>query len=505
MRSVLRRRETILWSTFAVTFFILLGKVGGFLREVLMVRHFGASSLTTSATDAFITALTLQTVIANAWKIAFPQAYVPRFHARAGAHRVPDDLLARGLTVTLGIVGPLCVAIALFASVIAPLISSNDSAAQVALTRQMLVLTSPVALLLALGTAFQSHQNAQGQFTWPAFSLMPFSYGGVLGLVIFVDDLGINALVAGTLVGLLLHVLLAGLPVPLRRGRHDREPGTAAGDSLARDAGGLFASGILLTQDFFVLVLAARSIGLGYVTYVYLCLQLVNIFGAPLNLGFTSAIFSRLSERLARPVNHSNNPASPGRHLFAQAQLVLLAATIPLMCIMWIGARPIATLLFGRGQFTDTDVAALGTLAPIYFISLFPAAAALLQERALAALRQPRLISLLRVLYVVALWGGLFLASHSRGDATSMTVAVSFVTVFVLANLLRYVAGVVILGRFGFPLNAPSVQAASRALWDYVARALGRATASPRAHAPLPPVERHPKPERPTRPPTTGP
>ena len=57
--------------------FIIVGKIGGLLREVLMIRSFGVAADGTLTTDAFLLVLAVHVAIGNAWKIAMPQALIP--------------------------------------------------------------------------------------------------------------------------------------------------------------------------------------------------------------------------------------------------------------------------------------------------------------------------------------------------------------------------------------------------------------------------------------------
>lgn len=189
------RAATLLWMAS-----VLLSRVMGFLREIVIARTVGANA----ETDVYFTAFTLPDFVnyllaGGALSITFIpifSQYMAEGKEEEGWHvfSLITSFLAVVLTVALG--GAM-----IFAPALSPLVASGFSPEQheklVHLTRILL----PAQLFIFQGFLLSAVQMAKGQHKWAALSPLVYNGGTILGGWLLGSTLGMEAFAWGVLGG----------------------------------------------------------------------------------------------------------------------------------------------------------------------------------------------------------------------------------------------------------------------------------------------------------------
>ena len=145
----------------------------------------------------------------------------------------------------------------------------------------------------------------------------------------------------------------------------------------------------------------------------------------PLNLGFSAAVFSRVSEVLSTQ-DQERAARRPQSSSVAHRFFLVTCLPLSVLTVIWI-IEPFGATLFGQDRLGPYGTSGLGYIGLLYFFSLYPAAVGTLQERVLAAIRRGRAILGVRLLYLfvflTALLGIVRIGSSLPSlDATALAV-----------------------------------------------------------------------------------
>ena len=154
-----------------VSFFTLVSRILGLIREMVIASKFGASA----STDALFVAFRIPNLLRRLFaEGAFAQAFVPilsEYREREGDERAKlliahvASLLSL-LLLAISILGVLCAPYLVY--VIAT--GFNDASDQSELTANLIRLTFPYLLFISLTSLFASVLNTWGRFAVPAFT-----------------------------------------------------------------------------------------------------------------------------------------------------------------------------------------------------------------------------------------------------------------------------------------------------------------------------------------------
>ncbi|MEX0383898.1 murein biosynthesis integral membrane protein MurJ [Spiribacter pallidus] len=347
----------------------LLSRVFGLVRDIVLGVVFGPSA----ATDAFFVAFKIPNFLRRLFaEGAFQQAFVP---VLADARRAGGDAEVRALLARVnGCLGAVLLVLTGLAMAASPGLITlfapgfADAPAQLALAAEMLRLTFPYLLLIALTAAAAAVLNTYESFGPPAFApvLLNLALIGAAWLVAPRLETGVMALALAVPVAGALQLALQ-LPFLWRRGLL-RWPTLQWRDARVRRilrlmGPTLFSTSVQQLNLLLDTVLASFLVA-GSISWLYWSDRLMEfplgIFGVALG----TVILPRLSSDHAR-VDPAGFNATLDWALRLTAVL-MVPATLGLVVL----AQPLLTTLFQYGAFAPADVAAASYSLMAYGASL---------------------------------------------------------------------------------------------------------------------------------------
>lgn len=194
-------------SAIIVMFFFGLSKVTGLVRARLVGQAFG----TGGDYDAFTAANQLPelffTLIAGG---ALAAAFIPVYSKYLTDDKAREglDLTRTILTLVIIVLGAIAAVCALFAPQIAAILTPDFPPEQQQLTGELMRIIFIQTMLFGVSGVLSSYLNAHQHFALPALASVMLDVGYVVGLWLFVPQMGIHGLAWGTVIGGLLHILV---------------------------------------------------------------------------------------------------------------------------------------------------------------------------------------------------------------------------------------------------------------------------------------------------------
>lgn len=362
-------RKGLIQSLMTFGSWTFVSRVLGLVRDIVLGVVFGPSA----ATDAFFVAFKIPNFLRRLFaEGAFQQAFVPVLSAtrHAGGDAAVRALYAR-VTGCLGAVLVVLTTLALWGSpvlvtVFAPGFAADS--AQLALAGDLLRLTFPYLLLIALTAAAGAVLNTYDSFGPPAFAPVLLNLcliGAALGFAPRME-VGVMALALAVPVAGLLQ-LLSQLPFLWRRGllawpRIDwKDAGVRRILKLMGPT--LFSTSVQQINLLLDTILASFLI-VGSISWLYWSDRLMEFPLGIFGIALATVMLPRLSSEHA-----ANDPESFNRTLdwaLRLSFLLMLPATAALVVL----ASPMLTTLFQYGRFTPADVQAASWSLMAYGLGL---------------------------------------------------------------------------------------------------------------------------------------
>ncbi len=356
-------------STSVVGGFTLLSRILGFVRDVVIARIFGAGI----ATDAFFVAFKIPNFMRRLFaEGAFNQAFIPVLaeYRNDREHAEVRELVGR----TAGTLGLFLIVLTALGVIGAPVVISVfapgfiGDAERFDLAVEMLRLTFPYLLFIALTALAGGVLNTWGRFAVPAFTpvLLNLSLIGAAILAAPHFDEPIRALAWGVFVAgaaqlafqLPFLARIGLLPVPRWGAAH---AGVRKVGKLMVPA--LFGSSVAQI-NLLIDTLIASLLVAGSVSWLYYADRLVEFPLGVFGIALATVILPGLSARHAE-----SDPAGFSAMIDRALRWVLLLsapATVGLLLL----AQPILTTLFQYGAFTAADTAMAGLALMAYSVGL---------------------------------------------------------------------------------------------------------------------------------------
>jgi len=343
----------------------ILSRVVGFIREPIIAYYFGRGV----AVDAFQIAWTAPSTIYDMLIAgAVSAALVPVFSEYAEGDRDEFWRVVSGvLTLALAALTAI-VALALWqAPLIVALLTRPQEGALRDLAVPLVRLLMPAVLLMGISGLATAALHAQRRFLLPAFVMVAFNLGVVLGVITLHAHLGINSLAVGALIGALAQVALQ-LP-GLRGARLQAAPGIW--HPAVRRIMRLYAPVALGIGFSIIGTLIDRWLASGFEGALSTMRYATTLIQFPLGL-VASAVALAVLPTLSR--QSAVAAESEFQATLAMGLKVVLLLILPATAGLTALATPITSLVFERGAFgpADTHITALALL--LYLPGL-PAAA----------------------------------------------------------------------------------------------------------------------------------
>lgn len=353
----------------------------GFLREVVSARYYG----TQWEMDTFLAAATIPTILFGVFNGALVSALVPTFSEYL-AHRKEEEAWRLASTVlnVLAILLTACALIGYFtAPWYVPLIAHGFPAPQMSVAIHMTRWLMPSIVAVSLSGVLSAMLNAYHRFRAAALVGVAVNVVTIACIVLLFHNIGIFALVLGTVLGLTAQMLIQ-LPSFLSIGKYRpiidlRHPGLGKiwvllGPIIVGSAAGQLA---LFFDRFFASTLAPGYIaGMNYATKLVMFPQ--QIFAAAI----ATVIFPLLATQFAR-----ENRRGVARSVVTGLRLVNFI-TIPAVCAYIVLAHPMVQALFERGSFQAPATDLTAGLLPFAAIGLIALAANVVLTRCCFACRE---------------------------------------------------------------------------------------------------------------------
>jgi putative peptidoglycan lipid II flippase len=385
-----------------VTLAVLCSRVLGLAREQIFAALFGAGVSMDAFTAAFRIPNLLRDLFAEG---ALSTAFVTTFSKTMARE---DDaagwrLANKAATLTLIVLGALCVAGMLFSTQLVATLAPGFPAPKAALTVMLTRIMFPFILLVSLAALVMGMLNAKNVFGIPAMASSFFNLGSIIagvGIGYWLDPhFGTRALIGfaiGTLLGGALQFAVQ-LPSLRRVGYHYR-PDLHWRDPGIRSILLLMGPSVIAasTTQLNVLVnsMFASTLGDGPISWLSIAFRLMQL---PLGL-FGVALGTVTLPLLSRLVVAGQRDAF--RSELARGMRLAFLLTVPSMIGLMMLAEPIISVLYQHGRFTAGDTAQAAGALRFYAVGLCGYAALKVLVNAFYALdrrKTPMLVSFLAV------------------------------------------------------------------------------------------------------------
>jgi len=473
---------------------VMCSRVLGLVREQVCAALFGGGG----AMDAFTAAFRIPNLLRDLFaEGALSTAFVTTFTktiARSGdaaAWRLANKVA----TLTLVVLGSICVAGMVFSSQLVGLLAPGFGPEKAALTAQLTRIMFPFIVMVSMAALVMGMLNAKSVFGIPAMASSFFNIGSIVGgvtLGAWIDpDFGPRALIGlaiGTLIGGALQFAvqlppLSGLGFKYSPDFRWRDPGV---NSILRLMGPSVIAAS--TTQFNVLVnsMFASTLGDGAIFWLAIAFRLMQL---PLGL-FGVALGTVTLPLLSRLVVAGQMIGF--RAELARAMRLMFLLTVPSTIGLMMLAEPIISVLYQHGRFDAHQAAQAGGALRFYAIGLAGYAALKVLVNAFYALdrrKTPMLVSFLAVglnllfnwVFTFRLhWGHVGLAFSTGCVATT-----NFVVLYVL--MYRQLGGLetrrmaVLLGKAAIAGAALAAVCAASTHWllsDWATQTFPRKTAA---------------------------
>jgi len=425
-------------ATLLIAVLNLLSRVLGLGREIAIAHQFGA----TLATDAYLVALTIPSLLFMVFAQALATVVVPVFteYKTRGETREAWQIslnVANLLVVVLAAVAALGI---LAAPVLVRLMAPGFEPAATELAVDLTRILFPLLVFSGLATLFSGFLNANNIFGIPAFS------GAVNNLVIIVGALTLGSLygIHGLAYGTVLGMVAAGLvQVPslyragfrFRPGFDWRHPGVRKVFNLMLP----ITVGIAISQ-LYVLIdrVLASFLAEGSIAALNFGNRLIQLPIGLFVLALSTAVFPTLTTWAAE------GKRSEVLETLARALRIVVLTTVPAGVGLIVLRQPVVQLLFERGAFDERATAMTAVALLFYSVGLVGLAANILLTRGFYAFQDTRTpVKLLAVNVTVNLVLSLALMGPLQhgGLALASSLAALVNTVLLVRYLERLLPG----------------------------------------------------------------
>ena len=355
----------ILSAALLISFGNILSRIVGFVREPIIAYYFGRGV----HVDAFQIAWTVPNTVYDLLIAgAVSAALVPVFSEYAEGEVDEFWRVVSGvLTIALAALAAVTALAVWQAPALVALLTPADQTELRALATPLMRLLAPAVLLMGLSGLVTAVLHAQRRFLLPAFVMVAFNLGMVLGVVLLHSRLGIDSLAVGALIGSLAQVALQ-LPglrgARLKGGLGARHP--AVGRILR-----LYGPVALGIGFSIVGTLIDRRLAGGFPAALGTMRYATTLIQFPLGL-VASAVSLAVLPTLSRQSAAADDERF--RATLAMGLKVVLLLILPATAGLAALAGPITRLTFERGAFQGADTA-VTALALLCYLPGLPAAA----------------------------------------------------------------------------------------------------------------------------------
>ncbi len=357
---------------FGSSFGIMISRIGGFFREVVVTALFGAKNIS----DLYVAGLTISNfmrriVAENALENAFLPIFMRFYHRttrekmwKSASSIINFTLLLSGILTILGLIfTPQIVG-----TIYAGFKSKGIMQEAVNITRLMF----PYLFLVTISAIMATFLKAFNRFGIAELSSLFFSVGSITGILVFYSISNIYALGIGILFGGILQILFL---IPFTKSvlkkkelkfsyspviKFNSLANKKYYSQLAPITGDTFLSKTVEVVDQFL----ASGLRPGSISFLYFAKTIFRLPFAIVSQAINSVILRDFSNNIAL-----FDKERSGR-LFVEGTKINVFILAPLSIAMFILANPIVSLLYGRGEFGSSAIASSAIALQFYSIGL---------------------------------------------------------------------------------------------------------------------------------------
>lgn len=343
----------------------IASRILGLVRTATIAYFFGRSTDVDAFTAAWTAPRTLYDMLING---AVSAALVPVFSEYAeGDQNAFWHLVARVFNLLLLL---LCLIVALMiwqAPLVASLLVQESEPALRQQTAELLRWLLPSVLFMGLSALMTAVLYARRTFLMPAFAGATFNAGVILGAVLLHDQMGIQSLAVGTLIGGIGQVALQSLGL---RDMRYRPVLDLKHPALRRIV--LLYAPVTLGIGFSIIgTMIDRRLASGFTNALSTMEYATTLIQFPLGL-IAAAVSLAVLPTLSRQSATADEAAF--RQTLGMGLKVVMLLVIPATAGLLVLAHPITAVLFERRAFSAQDTAITAT-ALLFYLPGLPAAA----------------------------------------------------------------------------------------------------------------------------------
>lgn len=332
---------------------MIVGQVLSLVSSMLITRVFGTSDQNDAYTAANVLPTIVFSLVAGG---ALASAFVPTFTAllTQGKRETAWKLASAIANLVTLILVVICCITALFAPwVVHNILAPHFDPAKVTLTASLLRIQLCSPIIFGISGLLMGILNAHQSFLWPALAPAMFSFGKILGVLLFVPHWGVQGLSWGVVLGASLHALIqipALLHLPERRytlglGLHLPE---------VRDVAKLMGPrllGVSIVQLNFLINNAIASAWTGAVVVINVAFAMMLIPEAFIAQATAIAALPTFSTQVAR------GKPDEMRSSLAMLLRAVLSLALPATLGLILLRQPLIALIYQHGVFTAYSTA----------------------------------------------------------------------------------------------------------------------------------------------------
>ena len=334
-----------------ITIAYVISHLTGLIRGILVANAFGTSDAMEAFNAANRISETLFNLVAGG---ALGSAFIPTFTSlltkkkRQEAWKLASSITNLVLIILIGI----AVIAAIFTPqvvryLLAPGFASDPvkEALTISLTRMML----PSAILFGISGLVMGMLNSHQKFFIPALTPSMYQIGMIFGVTVLSPKMGIQGLAWGVIIGAALHLILQ-LPMLFKQGgRYTPTLGLGSPDvrEVARLMGPRLLGVAVVQLNFWINVRLASLQPAGSVTAIQFAFALMLMPQAAIAQSIATAALPTFSTQVAK------NKLGEMRDSLSTTLRGILLLSIPASLGLVLLRKPIVTLIYQRGEFTD--------------------------------------------------------------------------------------------------------------------------------------------------------
>ncbi|SHH07100.1 murein biosynthesis integral membrane protein MurJ [Tepidibacter thalassicus] len=419
-----------------VMIIMIVSRLLGFVREVIMTNTFGRGM----ETDAFFAAFTIPDVMYYLLVGgALSSAFIPVFTSYLSKGDEEEGWKVASTFINISIILLLLLSVLgmIFADYLVPFVAYNFKGEQLNLTVELTRFMFPAVTFTALAGLETGILNSYKIFNVPSIGPILYNIGIIFGTIFLSSEFGIKGMAIGVVCGAVSNFLFQFLFVIKKAKKYKfildlKHPGVKKIFKLIIPA----FIGLSVTQ---INLIVNQNIASGFDEGSITALRLANrIMQLPLGIfsvSIATVIFPTITSQIAR------GELNDFRETFSMGMRNIFFVTIPsAIGLMTIGV-PLIRLLFVRGAFNEYDAQITASILIFYTLGLAFQGGVQLLTRGFYAnhdTKTPVKISFVAVLgnILLSLFLGLTTPMNVKGLAFAYSIT-SFINMSMLFNTLR--------------------------------------------------------------------